>query len=948
MIPGSRDISQRVFQLGQECYVIYLGSDRDDENPFLRIGNIPDIPEALHKITSRIIITSSFTGNPFQEVEYARRHKLSYLGDVDVIEHFRKFFQSLNLPARDLTDYRQVKDGGNRHTLYFYNNGNIHLNFDGNLLFDLQKREVADRHCLQRCDEIKKLLVNNPLRYSREELNKPGFFVSGKGKFYLYNKEWMALDLENHFFAELASLGIDPDEVCSVFTHLPQEQMSYDHRESLVQHIKRRALRKKDLTILTTSPEIPDHLVRLFPDGGSGNSSPVKPVLLKSGSDWTQGNMKSSIEGEILKVQFGEDNALFIPFGSSDPQVSRKSGWHVSSDRTTLVWRSKEGEDIEITPLRGYPLLLEKKLPDLVGMASKYLGFLHSYLEAWDSRDRWEPFYALETKIEMALSGSDAEIDLSAFSRLKPSTPGLEYLFLSNAVELLKLAKGDYSSAVESLVEILSSWDFPSVYLPVLGDLYHGYRDPFVLYRISTHKLNPYNLRKAEEISEGMSDLEMPDLKFYQSERARLESLLNSLTGSSLSAAASLSDSRRPERQSEPVKTAASAAANQGAVNKTTPPSGKGSLSSPSSSGPLGKSGSLGSGGRKAPAKKRRSLLPLAILLVLLLLGSGTFAFFRITNSEGERAMAAGRQENPAVASSGENSSAQSSGAGSAGENTDSDQSDKENGAAESSGSEGNSSRQMEAESTGTKASGAETVSESGAIDGTGSSGEVTPGMAGEDGGVSAAVSQNDGEVSGDSRVETADANEASEDQSAAFPVQSETEGAPGESDSGTSMSASEESASEEPASLPPVVETERRPVTVEEARAYLKMDDLQITLVDIHLVSNDIAVRNGYRDLDYRVFEGKNPDWIWAGNLLELPDGSEYEVVRGDTIWFIASRLIRRDMEQRLETLEELKRELDRAVTPAEKSSVSGRMETLAEGSMSEQLRRKILSLID
>ena len=102
MIRDSRDIQYRVFHLGPECYVIYLGSDRQDENPFLRIGNMPDIPEDLHKITSRIIITSSFTGNPFQEVRYARKHKLSYLGDVEVIDHFRRFFQSMNLPARDV------------------------------------------------------------------------------------------------------------------------------------------------------------------------------------------------------------------------------------------------------------------------------------------------------------------------------------------------------------------------------------------------------------------------------------------------------------------------------------------------------------------------------------------------------------------------------------------------------------------------------------------------------------------------------------------------------------------------------------------------------------------------------------------------------------------------------------------------------------------------------
>ena len=940
MIPGSRDISQRVFQLGQECYVIYLGSDRDDENPFLRIGNIPDIPEALHKITSRIIITSSFTGNPFQEVEYARRHKLSYLGDVDVIEHFRKFFQSLNLPARDLTDYRQVKNGGNRHTLYFYNNGNIHLNFDGHLLFDLQKREAADRHCLQRCDEIKKLLVKNPLRYSREELNKPGFFVSGKGRFYLYNKEWMALDLENHFFSELASLGIDPDDVCSVFTHVPQEKMSFDHRESLVQHIKRRALRKKDLTILTTRPEIPDHLVRLFPEGGSGNSSPVKPILLKSGTDWTQGNMKSSIEGEVLKVQFGEDNTLFIPFGSVDARLSQKSGWHVSIDRKTLIWRSKEGVNIEITPLRGYPLLLEKKLPDLVSMASKYLGFLHSYLEAWGSRDLWEPFYTLESKVELVLGGGEADIDTAAFSSLKPSTPGLEYIFLSNAVELLKLAKGDYTGTVESLVKILASWDFPSVYLPVLGDLYHGYRDPFILYRISTHKLNPYNLRKSEDISAEMSDVEMPDLELYQSERIRLENLLSSLKGSSPSIGAAGVVSPVQERKPAPLRSVSSESLDS--AKKTASTAGSDSVSSSghplSSSGPFGKSGTPGNGGRKVTSNTRISFLPLAILLVLLLFGGGIFAFFKMAGPSNGGERVADRQSSQVVSSSAESSSTEPSGTGSAKDEEIQLLSEPEITADRSSFRDAENSPQSD---------------ESADMNSSESVGNGADETSFEETTFNEAVHGNaSGENSGDKNEKTAEPEslpsstaEISEDlngsdQAAAASREDSEIDQQNLNPGGTISSETESSA--------PLVETERRPVTVEEAQAYLKMDDLQITLVDIHLVSNDIAVRNGYRDLDYRVFEGKDPDWIWSGNNLELPDGSVYEVVKGDTIWFIASRLIRRDMEQRLAKLDQLRSELDQAATPEQRAAVSGRIKNLAEGSLSEQLRRKILTLAD
>ncbi len=944
MTAGSGDINARIFQLGQECYIIYLGSDRDDENPFLRIGNVPDIPEELHEITSRIIITSSFTGNPFQEVEYARKHKLSYLGDVDVIDHFRKFFQSLNLPARELTDYRQIKDAGNRHTLYFYNNGNIHLNFDGTLLFDLQKREVSDLHCLQRCDEIKKLFLKNPLRYTREELNRPGFFVSRNGKFYLYHKEWMALDLENHFFGELASQGIDPDEVQTVFSSVPEEKMSYQDRESLVQHIKRRVLRKKDLTILTTRPEIPEHLIRLFPDGGTGNTSPVKPVLLKPGTGWEQSDMKAEVLQDILQVHFGSENALYIPFGKGEPPKTERPGWHISSDRKTLTWRPAEGGEIEIETLRGYPLLLEKKLPDLASMTGKYLGFLHSYLEAWESRDNWQAYYDLENQVEKALAGLEVSVNIDDFSKLSPSTPGLEYLFLSNAVELLKLAKGDYGQAIASLKGILSSWEKPSVYLPVLGDLYHGYRDPFVLYRITTHKLNPYNLKKAEEIARDMSLLEKPDQNFFQKERKRLEDLLSTLYGKSPSLLRAASAAAAPAAENKP------------ALPKKTPSKPEEKKYDPfsedtrsrtasreTSGGPSGFSG----GTTARTSKRKRSLLPLWIILALLLLGGGIYGFVKVFNPFGSPAAMTMNQNQEKLKTDGSGEQASGSGSGEKASGTGDSAvpaSDDRDGTSETA-FRGQESRDGSQTDENSPASGAEETDAA----------EVSAESSGRD--------AREGAVRDSLVMEGADGNRERPEHSVGGEQESsgKTEGSDDAlrdlgSNAGDTIASGDTDAAEESGTpletaekTPPVVETERRPETVEEAVAYLKVEDIRITLVDIHLVSNEIAVRNGYHDLDYRVYEGKDPDWIWAGNVLELPDGSRYEVVKGDTIWFIAARHIRRDIEDRLDRLQALQNEWGRAGTAPElKNRIISELDTLAAGSLSEELRSKILSIKD
>ena len=114
--------------------------------------------------------------------------------------------------------------------------------------------------------------------------------------------------------------------------------------------------------------------------------------------------------------------------------------------------------------------------------------------------------------------------------------------------------------------------------------------------------------------------------------------------------------------------------------------------------------------------------------------------------------------------------------------------------------------------------------------------------------------------------------------------------------------------------------------------------------MVDIHLVSNDIAVRNGYHDLEYKVFEGNNPDWIWAGNKLILPDESIYTIRKGDNIWFIASRLIRRDVESKQKRLIAIEEEMNQdSLTFSEESRLLGELREMADTSLSEQFREKL-----
>ncbi len=919
---GRSNESQRVFQLGPECYIVYLGSDRDDDDPFLRIGNSPDLPELLHKLTSKIVLTSSYTGNPFQEVEYARRHKLSYLGDVDVIEHFRKFFQGMNLPARDLNDYRQLKaKGENRHTLYFYNNGNIHLNFDNNLIFDLQKREEQDLHLNQKCDRIKALLLKNPLRYTREDLGRAGFFISEQGKFYLIDREWTALDLEEHYYASLASQGIDADEVNTLFTSVSEDKMVLPDREAMVQLIKRHSLRMKSMTVLTTSLEITDHLLHLFPE--SPRTRQVQPVLMEEGKEFSRDSMKAAVSEGILRIDFGKKNQLIVPFGEGAGKP-RWEGWHISRDRRTLTHRTKEGVETELNTLPGFPLILEHSLPSGTALVNKYLSFFHTYLESWQGRDVWQKLYDLEEAVRDILGGASAESVLRAsFSRIDVHTPGLEYLFIHNCYTLISQTS-EKTEALDALKQSLERMKTPSPLLPVLGDLYTGKNGPFILYRITSSTMNPHNFRKAEEVSAQIKRVKSSPSSVYEKERDRLHALLENLYG-----AGPAVTRPAPPKSAESSRGGAKTEIREAPNKEAESPRSHGFDQRPA----------------RPQAVKKRSILPLILVLALLLAG-GAGAFFLLKGGAGAKDAEIRTAVN--IEKSGESSSA-GSGKGSL-ESSARQEGDDSGGSAEAD-PDGGAAAVKAGGSAGDVStpdgSGSDAASAAGDRSSLASPESVTAEEPGSrDGAVTQALENREGQGAAVESSGSADAA-IGPDRSSGISEGSKPSESSGQSE-GSNPSGSTGISAVSVSDEPVIVETERRPRTVDEALAYLKIEGIEITLVDIHLVSNDIAVRNGYRDLDYMVDEGEDPDWIYPGNVLEMPDGTDYTVVRGDNIWFLSSRLIRRELERDLEILAGLEGRLsDGNLDDSGIKEIRTVLKDLDERTFSEQFRARVSELL-
>ena len=174
---------ERVFRIDDECYIIYLGSDRDDVKPFLRIGNSRKITPHVIKGTYNIVITDSVTGNPALEPENMNRENSKenrYVGDKKITASLQKFIHQFHIKNGSVSTIEDVQKAHKRAEVHFFDDGNIQIFFDRNLLFDLRKREKSDLHFIERAHVLKDIHIKNPLRYRPEDLERPGFLLVGQ------------------------------------------------------------------------------------------------------------------------------------------------------------------------------------------------------------------------------------------------------------------------------------------------------------------------------------------------------------------------------------------------------------------------------------------------------------------------------------------------------------------------------------------------------------------------------------------------------------------------------------------------------------------------------------------------------------------------------------------------------------------------------------------------
>ncbi|MCU0822613.1 MAG: hypothetical protein MUC95_09105 [Spirochaetes bacterium] len=70
-----------------------------------------------------------------------------------------------------------------------------------------------------------------------------------------------------------------------------------------------------------------------------------------------------------------------------------------------------------------------------------------------------------------------------------------------------------------------------------------------------------------------------------------------------------------------------------------------------------------------------------------------------------------------------------------------------------------------------------------------------------------------------------------------------------------------------------------------------IKKYDIRVSDRDIYFYANKVALKNGYKTIDFNTLREKNPNWIFPGNIFRMLDGERITVKWGDTLWAFSEK---------------------------------------------------------
>jgi len=229
-------MDNKVFQIDQECYLIYLENFSDKAKTFIKIGNSPAIKDFVENIHIINLLTKLVPGNPYVESKLIKSQKDKKIIGLkhDVLQEL-DFLKSENITIKkndsviveDASEIKNKKESEkdfieeikndykfkNHSFASFYKDGNIRIFTQNALVFDLEEKLKEKKSEQSELNSLKKNYSN----YYKDFYNKTGLIQSNDTLFAFSNNNFICLAYSSNWVKNALRVGIDPQKINFLF-----------------------------------------------------------------------------------------------------------------------------------------------------------------------------------------------------------------------------------------------------------------------------------------------------------------------------------------------------------------------------------------------------------------------------------------------------------------------------------------------------------------------------------------------------------------------------------------------------------------------------------------------------------------------------------------------------------------------------------------------------------
>ncbi|MBN2544161.1 MAG: hypothetical protein JXB50_00090 [Spirochaetes bacterium] len=229
-------MDNKVFQIDQECFLIYLENFGEKSKTFIKIGNSPAIKDFIDNIHIVNLLTKLAPGNPFIESKLIKSQKDKKIIGLkhDILQQV-DFLKSENINIKknesviveEANEIKNKKESEkefieeikndykfkNHSFASFYKDGNIRIFTQNSLVFDLEEKLKEKKSEMSELNS----LIKNYRDYYKNFYDKTGLIQSNDTLFAFSNNNFICLAYSSNWIKNALRVGIDPQKINFLF-----------------------------------------------------------------------------------------------------------------------------------------------------------------------------------------------------------------------------------------------------------------------------------------------------------------------------------------------------------------------------------------------------------------------------------------------------------------------------------------------------------------------------------------------------------------------------------------------------------------------------------------------------------------------------------------------------------------------------------------------------------